>query len=196
MISNRISEKTLIICSDTYSKYISKNDRTNRPVFSDGASAILIEISDKESLKKFSFQTFGEGYKDLIVENSGSNFNIKKGEPKLFMNGNKILMFTMSKLPDFIFKFLKDNNLNINDIDKFIFHQASKVVLDNLRRKLNIDKNKIPLNYDKYGNTVSSSIPILIKDLLDQNKIKKNENLLLIGFGVGLSLGIALVRWP
>ena len=111
------------------------------------------------------------------------------------MNGNKVLMFTMSKLPDFIFKFLKDNNLNINNIDKFIFHQASKIVLDNLRRKLNIDKNKIPLNYDKYGNTVSSSIPILLKDLLDQNKIKKNENLLLIGFGVGLSLGIALMRW-
>ena len=62
--------------------------------------------------------------------------------------------------------------------------------------KLNINKNKIPLNYDKYGNTVSSSIPILMKDLLDQNKIKKNENLLLIGFGVGLSLGIAFVRWP
>ena len=196
MISNRISKKTLIICSDTYSKYIPKNDRTNRPIFSDGASAILIEMNDKESLKKFSFQTFGDGYKDLIVENSGSNFNNKKGKPKLFMNGNKVLMFTMSKLPDFILKFLKDNNLNINNIDKFIFHQASKIILENLRRKLNIHKNKIPLNYDKYGNTVSSSIPILMKDLLDQNKIKKNENLLLIGFGVGLSLGIALVRWP
>ena len=71
--SQNLSKKTLIICSDTYSKYIPKNDRTNRPIFSDGASAILIEMNDKESLKKFSFQTFGDGYRDLIVENNGQN---------------------------------------------------------------------------------------------------------------------------
>lgn len=195
MISSGISKKTLIVCSDTYTKYISKKDRTNRPIFSDGASTVLLKKSKNLFSNKFQFETYGESYKELIVENSGARFSVAKGSQELYMNGSNVLLFTLSKVPIFVEKFLKSNKLSINDIDKFIFHQASEVVLESLRYKLGIPKEKMPTNYQIYGNTVSSTIPILIKDLFLQKKIKNNETALLVGFGVGLSIGIGLVKF-
>ena len=195
MISSGISKKTLIVCSDTYTKYISKKDRTNRPIFSDGASTVLLKKSKNLFSNKFQFETYGESYKELIVENSGARFSAAKGSQELYMNGSNVLLFTLSKVPIFVEKFLKSNKLSINDIDKFIFHQASEVVLESLRYKLGIPKEKMPSNYQIYGNTVSSTIPILIKDLFLQKKIKNNETALLVGFGVGLSIGIGLVKF-
>ena len=195
MISSGISKKTLIVCSDTYTKYISKKDRTNRPIFSDGASTVLLKKSKNLFSNKFQFETYGESYKELIVENSGSRFSAAKGSQELYMNGSNVLLFTLSKVPIFVEKFLKSNKISINDIDKFIFHQASEVVLESLRYKLGIPKEKMPSNYQIYGNTVSSTIPILIKDLFLQKKIKNNETALLVGFGVGLSIGIGLVKF-
>lgn len=195
MISSGISKKTLIVCSDTYTKYISKKDRTNRPIFSDGASTVLLKKSKNLFSNKFQFETYGESYKELIVENSGSRFSAAKGSQELYMNGSNVLLFTLSKVPIFVEKFLKSNKISINDIDKFIFHQASEVVLESLRYKLGIPKEKMPTNYQVYGNTVSSTIPILIKDLFLQKKIKNNETALLVGFGVGLSIGIGLVKF-
>ena len=182
----------LLICSDTYTKYIKKGDRSCETIFSDGASAILIN----KNLKKknyFKFGTNGSGSKNLIVKNSASNF--KKGlTPELFMDGQKVFMFTMTNIPNFVSKLLSENKKNINEIKYFIFHQASKVVIKNLIRKLNLPENKVYCNYEKIGNTVSSSIPIVLHELMKKKKIKKGDKLLLCGFGVGLSIGVSYLE--
>jgi 3-oxoacyl-[acyl-carrier-protein] synthase-3 len=153
LIKNMIAENILLICSDTYSKYISKTNLTCLPIFSDAASATIITKSKTNFFLDFQFGTDGSGYKDLIVKNSG--FYANSSKPEIFMDGKKILLFTMTKVPELINNILHRNNLTIGKIDYFIFHQASKIVIENLIRKMSLDKNKVYFNIEKIGNTVS-----------------------------------------
>ena len=95
----------------------------------------------------------------------------------------------------FIFELLNKNRLKINQIKYFIFHQASKVVIDNLIRKINLPANKVFCNYEKIGNTVSSTIPIALHDLNIRKKIKRGDRLLLCGFGVGYSMAASIIEY-
>jgi len=85
--------------------------------------------------------------------------------------------------------------MNKNKIDKFIFHQASKYILDNINRILSIKKEKTFENYSKVGNTISASIPIALKDANNKNKLAKDNLIIVAGYGVGLSWGSALIKW-
>jgi 3-oxoacyl-[acyl-carrier-protein] synthase-3 len=193
LIKNLIAENILLICSDTYSKYISKTNLTCLPIFSDAASATIVTKSKTNFFLDFQFGTDGSGYKDLIVKNSG--FYANSSKPEIFMDGKKILLFTMTKVPELINNILHRNNLTIGKIDYFIFHQASKIVIENLIRKMSLDKNKVYFNIEKIGNTVSSSIPIAISKLIKKKQLKKNSKILLAGFGVGLSMGATIINW-
>ena len=194
LVESGQSNNVLLICSDTYRKYIKNKNNSCYPIFSDGASTTLIKSNKK--IKKFidfKFGTDGSGYLDLIVPNSGSNYD--KQVPEIFMDGKKVLMFTMNNVPDLIKKILFKNKLKIKDIKFFIFHQASKIVLENLKYKLSIPSNKLIYNLKEIGNTVSSTIPINIANLIKNKKIKKGDKVLLVGFGVGYSMGATIINW-
>ena len=193
LIKNIIAENILLICSDAYSKYISKNNLSCLPIFSDAASATVISKSKTRFFLDFKFGTDGSGFRDLIVENSGFHANSLK--PEIFMDGKKILLFTMGNIPDLINSILKRNKLTIEEIDFFIFHQASKIVIENLIRKMQLNKNKVYFNLENTGNTVSSSIPIAIAELMKNKLLKKNSKILLAGFGVGFSMGATIINW-
>jgi 3-oxoacyl-[acyl-carrier-protein] synthase-3 len=188
VLSDIEKSKALLLCGDTYSKYINKNDRTCRPIFSDAGSAILLSKSENKNNFTFNFGTDGRGYDKLIVRNRASKIE-SKFDDCLHMNGADVLLFTMSNVPSGVNALLKKANLDSEDIDYFLFHQASAVVLDDIQRKLNIPDAKFPRNNKHLGNTVSATIPILMKDLEDQGKLKKGQKLLLFGFGVGYSYG-------
>ena len=192
-----MSENILLVCAETYSKFIDKNDRTNRPIFSDAASATLITKSKEDNIGPFLFGTDGSGAENLIVKEGAakSNFKTTSNKPELFMNGSSIFLFTVSEIPKNINSLLGLKKLNKNDINMYFFHQASKLVIDNLVEKLNLDKNKTFCNYAYKGNTVSSTIPIALEDANSQKIIKKNDLLLLSGFGVGLSWGSCIIKW-
>lgn len=198
LIESGVARKGLILCADTYSKYIEKNDRTCRPVFSDGAAAILVERSDTDCIGPFEFGTDGSGYDRLIVRYSGAR-DADKGhnsqQGSLEMRGSDIFLFTMRVVPPCINKLLNRTGLTIDEIDLFVFHQASKLVIDNLIRNMSLDKEKVFINYDSIGNTVSASIPIAIKDAASKGRLKEGDTVMLVGFGVGLSWGAALMRW-
>jgi 3-oxoacyl-[acyl-carrier-protein] synthase-3 len=193
LIKNIIAENILLICSDAYSKYISKKNLSCLPIFSDAASATVISKSKTRFFLDFKFGTDGSGFRDLIVENSGFHANSLK--PEIFMDGKKILLFTMGNIPDLINSILKRNKLTIEEIDFFIFHQASKIVIENLIRKMQLNKNKVYFNLENTGNTVSSSIPIAIAELMKNKLLKKNSKILLAGFGVGFSMGATIINW-
>lgn len=192
MINSSSLKTVLLVCSDTYTKYISDGNKTCSTIFSDGASATLITNKKKFITKSFSFGTDGSGHKDLIVENS-KKFHTKKSE--LYMDGRKVLMFTMGNIPDLVKKTLRNNKCKINDIKLFIFHQASKIVLENLGRILKIEEKKIFKNYSLFGNTVSSTIPIAINQCLMNKKIKKGDKVLICGFGVGYSMAASVITF-
>ena len=187
MMQQNALKKVLIVCADTYSKYIPLNDRTNRPIFADGAAAAIVENTGEGSIGPFSFFTDGSGG-DLLTlqENNG-------GE-KLFMDGKQVLKFSVREVPKVFDNLLSKAHLEKRDIDLFVFHQASAVILRQLKNKLNIPDEKWFQNIKNIGNTVSATIPIAIKQAIDGGLYKKNMNIMLMGFGVGLSVAGCILK--
>ena len=184
--------KVLLICSDTYTKNIKSINKSCLTIFSDGATATLIKKSNKKS-SEYIFYTDGSGADDLKLNFSGNQFQ-KNKKPELFMDGRKVLSFTLSVVPNIVNQTLKKNKITYKSLKYVIFHQASKIVIENLVRKLNIPMNKVFINYNKFGNTVSSTIPICLYELMKKNKIKKGDQILICGFGVGLSVGSTIIK--
>ena len=196
-IESGISSNVLLVCADTYSKYIDKNDRTNRPIFSDAASATLVVRNHLKNLGPFLMGTDGSGSEHLIVEKGAARNGFISSElpPRLHMNGSSVFMFTMSEVPNNINQLLKEAKLSKQDINMYIFHQASKIVLDTLKEKLNIPENKFFNNSRNIGNTVSSSIPIALKEADKLSLLPDGGLILISGFGVGLSWGSCILNW-
>ena len=182
----------LLICSDNYTKNINKKNKTCLTLFSDGATATLIKKNKKKN-NDYIFYTDGAGADDLKLNYSGNQFNTNK-RPELFMDGRKVLLFTMDIVPNIVNQTLKKNKTSYKNLKYVIFHQASKIVLENLVRKLNIPESKVFTNFNKFGNTVSSTIPLCLHELKEKNMIKKGDKILICGFGVGLSEGSTIIE--
>ena len=198
LIESGVASKGLILCADTYSKYIGKNDRTCRPLFSDGAAATLVERSDSNCIGPFELGTDGSGYEHLIVKNSGARLADSSMSPRcwtLEMHGSNVFLFTMNVVPQCINNLIKRTGNTLEDIDLFVFHQASKLVIENIVRIMSLNKSKVFTNFENIGNTVSASIPIALKDADTQGRLKNGDTVMLIGFGVGLSWGATLITW-
>jgi 3-oxoacyl-[acyl-carrier-protein] synthase-3 len=194
LIQSGVAHKGIILCADTYSKYIAADDRICRPIFSDGASAVLLEPSSEDLVGPFEFGTDGSGYDKLIVRSGGSR-ETASGTRKLEMQGSGVFLFTMDVVPSSIEKLLKRAGTSLGEVDLFVFHQASKLVIENLVRKLGLDPSKVFTNYEEVGNTVSATIPIALKQAASGGRLKRGDLVLLAGFGVGLSWGATLLRW-
>ena len=105
------------------------------------------------------------------------------------MDGKNVMDFTKNKVPDFVRDFLKKNKLDVSKIDKFYFHQGSKHIVNLVSHSLGLKKTQVAKFVDNIGNTVSSSIPIL----LSKENFKKDKKILICGFGVGLSISVGLL---
>jgi len=207
LINSNIATNILLIVSETYTKHIHPKDKSNRTIFGDAAAAIIIEKSETEHIGNFVLGTDGSGYKNLIVPNGGLR---NKYDPytkeiddgsgsirtnnNLYMNGPEIFNFTIKAVPKVVSETLEKNNTTLEDLDYVTFHQANKYMNEYLRKKINIPKDKFYLNLLHTGNTVSATIPIVIKDCLDNSIIKKDDKVLLVGFGVGYSWGGTIIK--
>jgi 3-oxoacyl-[acyl-carrier-protein] synthase-3 len=198
LIESGVAKKGLILCSDTYTKYIDKSDRTCKPIFSDGASATLLVNSDIDKVGPFVLGTDGSGYDKLIVKEGGARepqISSNSHHGTLEMRGADVFLFTLNTVPICVNELLDKSKLNIEDVDLFVFHQASQLVLENLIRAMSLDENKVFINLKDTGNTVSASIPIALKDAETQGRRKNGDTIMLVGFGVGLSWGATLLTW-
>ena len=181
---------------------LDENDKNTVLLFGDAAVAIWLAYDTEGEILKFSFGTDGGGFDKLMVKYGGSRFPLKdskKISPEnqdqyVRMDGRAIFTFMMKRIPVDINNCLIKNQLSMKDIDFFIFHQASRYMLNNLGAKLKIPEEKLVCSLDIAGNTVSSSIPLACERLLN-NKNLKNKTLLFSGFGVGLSWGSVVVRF-
>ena len=182
----------LLVCVDTYAKFIDSTDRSARPIFSDAAAAVLFREGRGLTIIDFDFGTDGRGADDLCLP--GVARRDSATTPAIRMNGAPILMFTMSKVPESVRLVLLRQQLAVEDVDLFVFHQASKVVLDNLQRVLKLSDEQMYSNLEEFGNTVSCTIPICLKQLRDAGRLRAGSLVVLSGFGVGLSWGTCLVR--
>lgn len=195
-INSNLAQNILIICSDTYSKFIEKNNLACKSIFSDGASSIVVSKSTKKLTGKFDFGTDGSGSQDLIIKSGAGRTNFTSSKkPTIYMNGAGVYNFTIKTVPKSFEKTLKMNKLSKSKIRKVFFHQASKFVLDNLNKSLNLKSNQMFSNLKNIGNTTSSTIPFAIKEADKKNIIKKNDIIFLSGFGVGLSWSSCVLKW-
>jgi 3-oxoacyl-[acyl-carrier-protein] synthase-3 len=194
LIETNQAKNVLLLTSETYSKYIKSDDKSVRTIFGDGASATLIsnDSEKREAISKTLFGSDGSGFNKLIVENGASRNPI--GPQELYMDGPEIFNFTLASVPMALADFLKRENTSIEEIDAFVFHQANSFMLEALRKKCKIPKEKFILKLEEFGNTVSSTIPMTIEAALRDGQLKKEQKVCLVGFGVGYSWAINLVR--
>ncbi len=209
-IAAGIAKNILLICAETYSKFINENDKGNRTIFGDAASASI--ISDKNEgyaaeILDFELGTDGKGAEKLIVKGGGMRYRNLKAETfkdnygnettsnNLTMDGPAIFNFTAKSIPGLVQDTLQKNEMEQENIQHFIFHQANLYMLNHLRKKIKITPEKFPTRMDFCGNTVSSTIQIVIAEMMKEKSIKKGECALLAGFGVGYSWGGTILKF-
>lgn len=209
LIATEQASAVLLLTSDTYSKYIGPNDKASRTIFGDGAAATLIRVRSDEaaSFGPFVYGTDGRGAEDLIVRNSGTHRapaayakncqNDLNADNKefLYMDGNRVFNFAITTVPLAVHSLLNKAGIAVDDIELFIFHQANAYMLEELRRICKIPKDKFHLAIADCGNTVSSTIPIALKNAISNKHLKSGSKIMLVGFGVGYSWSATVIRW-
>lgn len=206
-----MARTVLLITSETYSKHLHPQDRSVRTIFGDGASATLLAHDPGAPLKigEFVFGTDGSGARNLIVPAGGmaqprneatrQETTDKQGNVRsldnLFMDGPAIFNFSLDTVPPTVEETLRKNGLSMKDIDLWVFHQANRFMLDSLRDKIGIPEDRFYFNMADKGNTVSSSIPIALRDALDECRIRRCNRVMLVGFGVGYSWAGCVLEW-
>ncbi len=214
LIEAGMSKNVLLLTSETYSKYINKLDRTNRPLFGDGATATLIRAVETDSpeplIGPFVFGTDGKGADMLIVPAgahrlpSNSETAVERpdargsirSQDQLYMHGSGIFVFAIDSVPPMVEQLLQISGKTREEIDCFVLHQANRYMLERLRELCQLDPARYFNDVLTRGNTVSSSIPIAMLDAREQGMLKPGDLAMLVGFGVGLSWAATLVRLP
>ena len=195
LIRSGAANRILLITAETYSKFIHAEDRSLRTIFGDAAAATLIEAADKPTLSAFQFGTDGTGADTLCVSRGGNRplehavkpRHRQRWESDLYMDGPSLINFTVAAVPQLVDNILAIEGLNRTSVDLYLLHQATRKMLEQLRERLEVADERLPIAIEHCGNTVSSTLPILISDLRRAGRLKPKVPNLLIGFGVGWS---------
>jgi len=203
------AENILLVTADTYSKLINPRDRATRVLFGDGAAASLITKSEEGGIIDVVLGTDGRYFDRFMVpaggarqkqdgqtgvEHSDRSGNFRSAED-INMDGFGVLSFFNAIIPEEVNSILEKNGISKDQVDLFVFHQASKIALDSIVKVLEIPAQKAVNEMLDTGNLVSASIPVALKKTIDKGKAKRGDLILLCGFGVGLSWGTALIRY-
>ncbi len=206
LIRSGAARRVLFVTAETYSKFIHPTDRSLRTIFGDGAAATLIEASDEPTLSAFQFGTDGKGADTLLVTKGGARPAEDAHKPRhrhrwpsdLYMDGPSLINFSVAAVPQLVENVLKAANLNRDDVDLYLLHQATRKMLEQLQSRLGLSERRLPIELAHCGNTVSSTLPILIHRLRMSGGLRPGMKNMLVGFGVGWSWAGCLwdERWP
>ena len=208
MISVGNARNVLILLGEVPTKAIHSEDIVLRSIFGDAGAAIVVSENNTKAIGKFTFATFGNGFDFLKVERGGGRNPIDEAWinkysdqvnqlsfGRIEMNGLEVLRFALKEIPGFLEQTLVKNGLTISEIDFFIFHQASALILKSLQRKCNIPEHKFISNFEEVGNTVSCSIPIALETAAALGTFEKGDKIVLLGFGIGFSCIGTVIEW-
>lgn len=207
LICADIAQNVLLLTGETYNKHLHPKDKGNRTIFGDAASATLVSTSGIAEIGNFSLGTDGSGAGNLIIKSGGMRYQDKmndlsfdeNGNPissdYLYMNGSEIFIFTLDNVPSLVKDTLRRNEMEKDDVDLFIFHQANKYMLDFLRKKIKISPECFYYCLSEYGNTVSNTIPIALRDAIDDKSILHSMKVAIAGYGVGYSWGGTILKF-
>lgn len=206
------AHRLLLITGDTYSKFVNPGDRGVRALFGDGATATLLSQRPDAppSIGPFLYGTDGSGGPDLVVPSSAmrnppaitpaEEYTDARGNTRsahdICMNGRAIVEFTKREAPQAILGLCNKAGITLDDVDVVVPHQASALVLEGIRERLELSEERFLIDMATTGNTISSTIPILLKKAVCTGRVRPGALLLLVGFGVGLSWSATLLRLP
>ena len=209
LILSGTANRVLLLTADTITRTINPSDKSTRTIFGDAAAAILVEAADAPGIGEFSLGTDGSGAQKLIipagawakpsspetrVETSNRWGNVRTLE-NLYMDGPEILDFTLDVAPKCMQEIFERNGTSLEKIKLVVLHQASFMLLEKLRERLGVPDEKFVIDIERYGNTVSCTIPVALRDAELEGRLVKGDDVLIMGFGVGLSWGGTILRW-
>ncbi|MGP8214217.1 MAG: 3-oxoacyl-ACP synthase III family protein [Bacteroidia bacterium] len=207
LINNKVCKNVLFFTGDAATKALHPADHELRMIFGDAMAVTLISDSVNNCIGSFVLGTDGSGASNLIAEGCCAaekpsiewleKYADVGGLPygKISMNGPEILNFSLKRVPPMVKELLEKEKLALDDIDLFIFHQASGFILEVLRRKMKIPKEKFFTNMEFIGNTVAATIPLALYDALKDGLIKKGSKVMIAGFGIGYSWGATVLTF-
>jgi 3-oxoacyl-[acyl-carrier-protein] synthase-3 len=208
LIRSGSAKRVLLATADTYSRYIHPGDRATRCLFGDGGAVSMLSASSNgRGIRDIRCGTAGRQHERFIIPAGGMRLprspktvhatvdasgNVRSAE-HIRMDGIGVLSFFNATVPCSVKEILARNQLTLSDVDLFVFHQASQIVLDTLRGALGIPQEKMVYDLAEMGNLVSASIPVALQRAFERGQAKHGQLALLCGFGVGLSWATALV---
>lgn len=200
LLDGERTKRILLLVGDTISKTANRHDRSTALLFGDAGSATALEFDGSVKDSYFILGTDGKGANNLMIPEGGfrkfqdDDARLAGKDPScLFMDGGEIFNFTLKNVPQLVEDLMLFSETSREEVDAFLFHQANAFMLNHLVKKSKIPKDKAPINIDKFGNTSSASISLLIADQLT-GKDASARTLAMFGFGVGYSWSAALLE--
>ncbi len=191
--------KILVIGADKMSSIIDYTDRATCIIFGDGAGAALFEPNEEGlGLQDEILRSDGIGREYLKIDAGGSLLpasqeTIDKRQHYVFQDGKTVFKYAVSNMADISEKIMQKNNLTNDDVDWLISHQANKRIIDATSSRMGLDESKVLVNIEKYGNTTSATLPLLLNDF--EHLFKKGDNLIFASFGGGFTWGSIYLKW-
>jgi 3-oxoacyl-[acyl-carrier-protein] synthase-3 len=192
-------KKVLLIGADKMSSIIDYTDRATCIIFGDGAGAILFEPNYEDlGLQDEFLRSDGIGREFLKIEAGGSILptsqeTLDNKQHFVFQDGKTVFKYAVSGMADVSEKIMQRNNLSNDDVNWLIAHQANKRIIDATSSRMGLDESKVLINIERYGNTTSATLPLLLSDY--ETKLKKGDNLIFAAFGGGFTWGAIYLKW-
>jgi 3-oxoacyl-[acyl-carrier-protein] synthase-3 len=207
LVESGRARNVLLLTGDRYSAFTDEALPGSKTLFGDAATASLVSAVDSDGggahglglIGATRYGTDGSGGKNLVIPTSGlkgfvGSETTNASKPTLEMDGAQVFDFSLRVVPGFLRQFLADNQLGIEDIDLFVFHQANLFMLNHLRRRLRIPEERFAIHIADVGNTISSTIPLVLEHAREEGRIDPGKRALLLGFGAGYSWSVALLE--
>ena len=190
----------LIAGAETLSREVDWSDRSSCILFGDGAGAAIVRKEEGESGGFLASITGSDGSQGEVLTCKGRGIqnpfhHSKRRKDYIHMDGQAVFRFAVTTVPRCIKQILKKTELDTEDIKYFILHQANERIIELIAKRLKVSMGKFPMNLDRYGNTSSASIPILLDELNRNDLLERGDKIILSGFGGGLTWGAVLIEW-
>ncbi len=192
-------KKVLLIGADKMSSIIDYTDRTTCIIFGDGAGAVLFEPNTEGlGLLDEYLRVDGTGREFLKIDAGGSLMppteeTVKEKKHFVFQDGKSVFKFAVSNMADVAAKIMDRNNLTHDDVNWLVAHQANKRIIDATAKRMELEESKVMMNIEKYGNTTSATLPLLLHDY--EAQLKKGDDLVFAAFGGGFTWGAIYLKW-
>ena len=192
-------KKVLLIGADKMSSIIDYTDRATCIIFGDGAGAVLFEPNhDGLGLQDEFLRSDGIGREYLKIDAGGSILpaskeTVENRQHYVFQDGKTVFKYAVTGMADVSEKIMERNNLSHDDINWLVAHQANRRIIDATANRMELDESKVLINIQKYGNTTSATLPLLLSDF--ENQLKKGDNIIFAAFGGGFTWGAIYLKW-